>query len=246
MQGVKLGFRDRDMKKLLLTLAAVLLASPALAQSTLYSNSTTGNVGIGTTNPGALFTVGNNAFEVNSSGDVIAGIWQGTQVGTAYGGTNCTSASVTCFNNITGYSAAGATGTTSTNLVFSTSPSITTPTFVTSATGPIIYGGTSAGSTLTLDGTSNGSPSNAYVLLNPSSQGNVGIGTTTPDSPLTVNGVVESHTGGFKFPDGTTQTTAATGSTVNIQTFTSSGTWTKPSGVSLDFSNYIGASGPRI
>lgn len=43
------------------------------------------------------------------------------------GGTNATTAGITAFNNITGYSASGATGTTSTNLVFSTSPSLTTP-----------------------------------------------------------------------------------------------------------------------
>jgi hypothetical protein len=48
----------------------------------------------------------------------------------ANGGTNASSASITSFNNITGYTASGATGTTSTNLVFSTSPSITTPTLV--------------------------------------------------------------------------------------------------------------------
>ena len=41
--------------------------------------------------------------------------------------------------------------------------------------------------------------------------GTVGIGTTSPSSPLTVNGVVESLSGGFKFPDGTTQTTAGGG-----------------------------------
>jgi endosialidase-like protein len=52
----------------------------------LYVNNT-GSVGIGTTSPGALFTVGNNTFEVNSSGDVTAGIWQGTAVGAIYGGT---------------------------------------------------------------------------------------------------------------------------------------------------------------
>lgn len=46
----------------------------------------------------------------------------------ANGGTNASSASITAFNNITGYSAAGATGTTSTNLVFSTSPTFITPT----------------------------------------------------------------------------------------------------------------------
>ena len=48
----------------------------------------------------------------------------------ANGGTNASAASITAFNNITGYTASGATGTTSTNLVFSTSPSITTPTLV--------------------------------------------------------------------------------------------------------------------
>lgn len=42
--------------------------------------------------------------------------------------------------------------------------------------------------------------------------GKVGIGTTTPTSPLTVAGLVESTTDGFKFPDGTVQTTAAAGS----------------------------------
>ena len=45
----------------------------------------------------------------------------------ANGGTNASSASITAFNNITGYSASGATGTTTTNLVFSTSPTLITP-----------------------------------------------------------------------------------------------------------------------
>lgn len=51
------------------------------------------------------------------------------------GGTGASTASITSFNNITGYTASGATGTTSTNLVFSTSPTLTTPTLgVASAT----------------------------------------------------------------------------------------------------------------
>lgn len=37
--------------------------------------------------------------------------------------------------------------------------------------------------------------------------GNVGIGTTAPGQKLSVAGTVESTSGGFKFPDGTTQTT---------------------------------------
>lgn len=41
--------------------------------------------------------------------------------------------------------------------------------------------------------------------------GNVGIGTATPAQKLSVTGVIESTTGGIKFPDGTIQTTASTG-----------------------------------
>jgi hypothetical protein len=40
--------------------------------------------------------------------------------------------------------------------------------------------------------------------------GKVGIGTNSPSSTLTVAGTVQSTTGGFKFPDGTVQTTATT------------------------------------
>ena len=41
--------------------------------------------------------------------------------------------------------------------------------------------------------------------------GNVGIGTTSPSQKLSVAGTIESTSGGFKFPDGTTQTTANAG-----------------------------------
>ena len=46
--------------------------------------------------------------------------------------------------------------------------------------------------------------------------GNVGIATTTPGSPLTVAGVIYSSTGGFKFPDGTIQTTSAAGPSFSV------------------------------
>ncbi len=50
------------------------------------------------------------------------------------------------------------------------------------------------------------SPGNGVVITN---HGWVGIGTTTPGAHLTVAGVVESTYGGFRFPDGTIQDTAA-------------------------------------
>ena len=80
----------------------------------------------------------------------------------ANGGTNASSASITAFNNITGYSASGATGTTSTNLVFSTSPTLTTPIVATT----IGVGGATAsasGSGVTFPATQSAS-SNANTL----------------------------------------------------------------------------------
>ena len=68
--------------------------------------------------------------------------WTGT-LAVSRGGTGTGTAGITAFNNITGYTASGATGATSTNLVFSTSPSITTPTLVgdsTMSTGNLIQG----------------------------------------------------------------------------------------------------------
>ena len=50
-------------------------------------------------------------------------------------------------------------------------------------------------------------------LLTILSSGNTGIGNTNPGSKLTVGGVIESTSGGIKFPDGTTLTTAAAGVT---------------------------------
>ena len=49
----------------------------------------------------------------------------------------------------------------------------------------------------------------SQITLNVGSAGNVGIGTAGPGEKLTVAGRVHSTSGGFKFPDGTVQTTAA-------------------------------------
>jgi len=52
--------------------------------------------------------------------------------------------------------------------------------------------------------TNNGQPS-----MTVDTTGNIGVGTFTPASKLTVTGLIETTTGGVKFPDGTIQTTAS-------------------------------------
>ncbi len=47
------------------------------------------------------------------------------------------------------------------------------------------------------------------MVIQPS--GNVGIGTTTPGNKLTVAGIIETTSGGIRFPDGSVQTTAGGG-----------------------------------
>ena len=65
--------------------------------------------------------------------------------------------------------------------------------------------------------------------------GNVGIGTTSPTQPLSVAGIIEATSGGFKFPDSSVQNTAA----VN-------GPWDRDgSDISYNAGNVgIGTSGP--
>ena len=73
---------------------------------------------------------GTNLTAFTSGGALYATSTSALTTGTlpvASGGTGASTASITSFNNITGYTASGATGTTSTNLVFSTSPTLTTP-----------------------------------------------------------------------------------------------------------------------
>lgn len=87
----------------------------------------------------ASFSAGTTGLTPNSA-TTGAVTLAGTLI-VANGGTNCAVASVTCFNNITGFSAAGTTGTTSTNLAFSASPTFTGTVILPSVT----LGGTLSG-----------------------------------------------------------------------------------------------------
>ena len=73
---------------------------------------------------------GTGLTSFTSGGAVYASSTSALTTGTlpvSAGGTGGSTASITLFNNITGFTAAGTTGTTSTNLVFSTSPTLVTP-----------------------------------------------------------------------------------------------------------------------
>jgi hypothetical protein len=110
-----------------LTAGGALYASTGSALTSGTLPTTAGGTGL------TSFTA-NRAIYATATNTLTSGV-----LPVAAGGTNSSTAGITSFNNITGYTASGATGTTSTNLVFSTSPSLTTPaltapTFSTSAT----------------------------------------------------------------------------------------------------------------
>ena len=107
---------------------------PTLTRTTVVASSNSGSavtfsgtVNVFVTYPSEKSVNLDGSGNVSALGTVSSGVWQGTAVAVGYGGTGATSAGIGAFNNITGYTASGATGTTSTNLVFSTSPTLTTP-----------------------------------------------------------------------------------------------------------------------
>jgi hypothetical protein len=130
-----------------------------------------GNVGIGTTTPSALLTVGaNNNFTVNSSGQVTSNL-------VVYGGQNADTVTSQDSNN-------------NAKVVFSMNDGYGQ--FYTPGNQPVYFG---AGNALALGVYTNGGisigqgyyatavPSNGLIV-----QGNVGIGTTSPGAPLSVVG----------------------------------------------------------
>jgi hypothetical protein len=149
-------------------------------------------------------------------------------VAVANGGTNASAAGITAFNNITGYTASGATGTTSTNIVFSTSPTITTPTLsnptVTNYTETAYaIGNTSTAVTISL---ANGTVQTATMTGNCTfTMPSVSAGKSFVLILSTGSG---SYTGTFtsvKWPSGTAPTLTTTASKWDILSFFSDGTY---------------------
>jgi hypothetical protein len=140
--------------------------------ATQATNTILGNATAGTASPTAL-AVGtcsaagsalnwttNTGFGCNTSITAAVAPWSGitgtpttltgygitSPLPVAQGGTAAASASITAFNNITGFTASGTTGTTSTNLVFSTSPALVTPTLGVASGTSLALGGCTIGS----------------------------------------------------------------------------------------------------
>lgn len=179
------------------TSAAALTLNNLVIGSGLQASATT------TTGANVITALG---VAVGSAGAFItfngAGGTPSSMVGTNISGTaaSLTAGTVTTNANLTGVitssgnatSIASQTGT-GTKFVVDTSPTIITPTFTTSLTSPIHYGGTAAGSTLILEGTSNASPSGDYVQI-----------TSTGATALTFGKICAGNTGFAGFAVGNT------------------------------------------
>ena len=119
-----------------------------IAGSTAGTVSIQGAASAGTYNFNLPTSAGTSGQPLLSGGGGASSMTFGT-LGVSGGGTGASTAGITAFNNITGYTASGATGTTSTNLVFSTSPTLVTP-VLGAATATSINGLTITSSTGTL------------------------------------------------------------------------------------------------
>jgi hypothetical protein len=87
---------------------------------------------------------------------------------------------------------------------------------------PVVGGGTSGQLTKWL-GTDGASFTLGNSIITEDKFGLIGIGTTAPTSKLTVKGMIETTLGGYKFPDGSLQTTAGLSSVFHDATLAGNG-----------------------
>lgn len=176
-------------------------ATPALYAGRGYATSNSSLI-VGTTTSNALRFIMNNA-EVGewttTAGQLTAGL-AGTTIGN-FCIANATSGTI-CLAPPTG--ALGSAVLTLPDIT-DTLAGLTAPTFVTSITSPIVYGGSAAGAALQLVSTSNGSPSGDVVLIKQGGNvlvtlkgGNMGFGTEiNPLAPFIFSRSATTGQGGF-------------------------------------------------
>jgi len=162
-------------------------------------NTTGGNVGIGSTAPGATLDVQGN------------GRFSSTIAASNLSGTNTGDQTITLTSDVTGSgtgSFAATLASTYKGWVY-TSPVIALATI----TDNVGIGTTTAQTKLAIVsgnvGIGTWTAGGGNLIVN--GGGNVGIGSAWPGQRLDVNGTIRSISGGFVFPDGTSQTTAASG-----------------------------------
>jgi hypothetical protein len=114
---------------------------------------------------------------------------------------------------------------------------------VVTASSPAVHGSGTVGKiSLWVDTRPNGESTLGDSIIT-QLNGHIGIGLATPASKLTVQGMIETTLGGYKFPDGTVQTTAALSGLQSVfhdQTLQGDGTQGRPVGVAVPL-NVTGA-----
>lgn len=158
----------------------------ALGNSSLFDN---GAIGMGTTSPNfAGYGGWSRVFTINSGGQFGLGVLELATDRVPTDEMEIGDVAVTLLNNTIGYRRISR--------------------LLTLSAG---YSANNQGGHLSFQTKQDGISSWPAERMRITDAGNVGIGTSYPTSMLTVAGIIQSTTGGIKFPDGTVQTTASTG-----------------------------------